>query len=319
MLCKNIMKKISIKTLITLVGLVSGIKFCFVMGDCKFKYEYEQMKKGGFMNYEIKTGIEQKTFTLNGNVIHYYVSGKQNKPVILFIHPAFSDHACFYKQIDFFSQEFRVITIDLIGHGLSEVRNNKDKIDSSIEHIFEIIKTENIDKIHLVGVSMGSLIAQYFALKHPDKTLSLTSLGGYNINRTDKRVEKLQRKEMLGWIIRVIFSMDSFRKYAGTVSAVKKEEQMKFYESAQGFSRKSFTIMSSLNKLIENRPDPPRNYPLLIIAGEKDNDLAKQMAEIWHLTEPDSKFYIIEQTGHCANMDNPESFNEIVYNTIKDI
>ena len=271
------------------------------------------------MGYEIKTSIEHKTLTFNENVIHYYVSGERDKPVILFLHPAFSDHTCFHKQVDFFSQEFKVITIDLIGHGLSKVRNDKDKIDTSTEHIFEIINAENIDKLHIAGVSMGALIAQHFALKHPDRTLSLTSLGGYNINRTDKRVEKSQRKEMLGWIIRVIFSMDLFRKYAGTVSAVRKEEQMKFYESAQGFSRKSFTIMSGLNKLIEDRPDPPRNYPLLVIAGEKDNDLAKQMAKIWHSEEPDSKFYSIEQAGHCANMDNPESFNKIVYNTIKDI
>ena len=312
------MKRIGIKMLIILVVLVSGIKIYFVIGDCKFKSEYEQMKRDRFMNHETKTGIEHKTLTFNENIIHYYASGEQNKPAILFLHPAFSDHTCFYKQIDFFSQEFRVITIDLIGHGLSEVRNNKDKIDISTEHILEIIKTENIDKLHIVGVSMGSLIAQHFALKHPDRTLSLTSLGGYNINRIDKSVEKSQRKEMLSWIIRVIFSMDSFRRYAGTVSAVNKEEQMKFYESAQGFSRKSFTIMSGLNKLIEDRPDPPRNYPLLIIAGEKDNDLAKQMAEIWHLKEPDSKFCIIEQAGHCANMDNAESFNNIVYNTIKD-
>ena len=319
MLYKNKMKRTGIKILILLVALVSVIKVYYVMGDHKFKLEYEQMKREGFMNYEIKTSIEHKTLTLNENVIHYYVSGEHDKPVVLFLHPAFVDHTCFYKQVDFFSQEFRVITIDLIGHGLSEVRNNKDKIDKSTEHILEILNAESIDKLHIVGVSMGALIAQHFTLKHPDRILSLTSLGGYNINKINKSIEKSQRKEMLSWIIRVLFSMDSFRRYVGATVGIKKEEQIKLYESAQGFSRKSFTIMPGLNKLIENRPGPFRDYPLLIIAGEKDNDLAKQMAKIWHSEEPDSKFYIIEQAGHCANMDNPESFNEIVYNTIKDI
>ena len=168
------MKRTGIKILILLVALVSGIKIYYVMGDCKFNFEYEQMKRGGLMNYEIKTDIEHKTLTVNENIIHYYVSGKKSNPAILFIHPAFSDHSCFYKQVDFFSQEFRVITIDLIGHGLSEVRNNKDKIDNSTEHIFEILNAENIEKLHIAGVSMGALIAQHFALKHPDKTLSLT-------------------------------------------------------------------------------------------------------------------------------------------------
>ncbi len=37
---------------------------------------------------------------------------------------------------------------------------------------------ENIEKANLVGVSLGSLLVQDFALKYPEKTLSLTALGG---------------------------------------------------------------------------------------------------------------------------------------------
>ncbi|MDR0429174.1 MAG: alpha/beta hydrolase [Tannerellaceae bacterium] len=313
------MKKITIRLLIVFIFLVSGTKLYYVLCENRFKAELKQMKENGFMNYKIESNIESKVLAVNENTIHYYVSGEPDKPAILFLHPAFSDHTCFYKQVDFFSKEFRVITIDLIGHGLSKVHNTKDKIDMSSEHILEIAKKEDINALHIVGVSMGSLIAQYFALSYPEKVLSLTTLGGYNINEENKEIAKSQRKKMFGWMIRVIFSMDSFRRYAGSVSAVNKEEQLKFYESAKGFSRKSFTIMSSLNRLIKDRPNPIRNYPLLILTGEKDNALAKQMAESWHIAEPNSKYYSVEQAGHCANMDNPKRFNEIVYNSIKNI
>ncbi len=269
------------------------------------------MKKEGLLNFEPESIVEHKTILSEGNIIHYYTSGEQEKPAVLFLHPAFSDHTCFYRQVDFFAREFRVITI-----GASKVSNPKQKIDSSIEHIREVMRAEDIDAMHLVGVSMGSLIAQYFALLHSDKTLSLTCLGGYTINRVDKDMAKSQRKEMLGWMVRVIFSMDAFRRHVGSVSVVKKAEQIKFYESAQGFTRKSFSVMSGLGKLTKERPTPARNYPLLILSGEKDIDLAKQMAMSWHTEEPQSTFYIIEDAGHCANMDNAERFNEIVYNTI---
>ena len=267
--------------------------------------------------YLKKMRTEHKTITVQGNDIHYYISGKKDKPAILFLHPAFCDHTCFYKQVDYFSSEFQVITIDLIGHGLSKVNNSKLKIGNSTKYILEIMKAENIDKAHIAGVSLGSLIAQHFALLHPEKILSLTALGGYNINRVDKRIAQSQQKEMFGWLFRVVFSMTAFRRYLASVSVINKEEQERVYESAKDFSRKSFTIMSGLNKLIAERGNPSRDYPLLILTGDKDNDLAKEMAQHWHNEEPDSIFRIIENAGHCANMDNSGCFNNIVYSIIK--
>ena len=55
---------------------------------------------------------------------------------------------------------------------LKMANKSKDKIDASAKHINEIMKIEGFDKAHLVGVSMGSLIAQYFALNYPEKTKS---------------------------------------------------------------------------------------------------------------------------------------------------
>ena len=61
-------------------------------------------------------------------------------------------------------------------------------------YIAEILDTEQIEKIHVVGVSLGALIAQDFALKFPQRILSLTGLGGYNINKEQKEIAKAQRK-----------------------------------------------------------------------------------------------------------------------------
>jgi len=67
-----------------------------------------------------KTTIEHKTLNVNDLEINYYISGKEHKNTILFLHPAFSDHSAFNQQIDFFTKNYKVITIDLIGHGLSK-------------------------------------------------------------------------------------------------------------------------------------------------------------------------------------------------------
>ena len=264
-------------------------------------------------NFSVKSEIEHKVLDRERTKIHYFVSGKNNSEVIIFLHSAFGDHRCFDNQIDFFSPKFRVITIDMLGHGLSVVGKSKDKISSTTEHIAEILKLENVEKTHLAGVSLGSLLAQDFAIKYPEKILSLTALGGYSINKEQKEVAKLQRSEMFKWLFKMIFSMDAFRRYVANTSVLNDSEQARFYESTKHFTRKSFTVMSGLDKLIEDRTIE-RNYPLLILSGEKDNELAIKMAKQWHEEEQKSKIFIIENAGHCANMDNAESFNNILMN-----
>jgi 3-oxoadipate enol-lactonase len=163
--------------------------------------------------------------------------------LIVFLHPAFSDHRAFAQQIDFFSENYRVITVDLIGHGLSKAKKSKDKIDASSKHIEKIIEIEGFDKVHIIGVSMGSLIAQYFALNCPDKIKSLTALGGYDINKENKEVAKAQRSSNLSLIYRAIFSMNSFRKKTSEITCKTEKGQALFYESASLYERKSFMVM----------------------------------------------------------------------------
>jgi len=265
----------------------------------------------------IQSKIEHKELKQHGYSIHYFCSGDSTKDLLIFLHPAFADHRCFDKQIDYFSKDFRVLTIDMLGHGLSKVNKAKDKIDATISHIDTILQLEGYDKAHIVGVSMGSLIAQFYGLKYPEKIISMTILGGYDINADNSEISKAQRSEQIKWVFKALFSMDSFRRYVANVSVAKPEEQVHFYEMSKMFTRKSFLIMSGLGKVLQKRAGIVSHYPLLIISGEKDIELAKKSSKKWHESEPESKYYLIKNSGHCANMDNPDVFNEIVMDFIK--
>jgi len=311
-------KKTLLIILCVIVVLFGGLKIYYAIGNQKYETKINELKNKKEMDFQVESKIEHKTIENNGNTIHYFVSGNETGEAIVFLHPAFGDHQCFDKQIDFFAPNYRIITIDMLGHGLTGVGKSKDKISATNIHISEILKAENRDTIHIVGVSIGSLLAQDFALKHPDKILSLTALGGYNINREQKEVAKSQGKEMFKWLFKMIFSMDAFRRYTGSVSAINELEQIRFYESARHFTRKSFTVMSGLDKLTANR-NVQKSFPLLILSGEKDNELALKMAKEWHKEEQISKMLFIENAGHCANMDNAEEFNNVVMNFITTI
>lgn len=265
----------------------------------------------------IQSKIEHKELKQEGYSIHYYTSGARGKEIIVFLHPAFADHRCFDKQIDYFEKEYRIISIDMLGHGLSKLEKAKDKIDFTIHHIDTILKKEGYNKAHFVGVSMGQLIAQYYALHYPDKVQSMTVLGGYDINVGNKEIAKAQRSENIKWIFKAAFSMKSFRRYTSSATVSKPEEQARFYEMTSLFTRKSFTCMSGLGNVIKQRDNISRTYPLLILSGDKDIELAKSMSRVWHENEPKSNYSLIENAGHCANMDNSDEFNRIVMEFMK--
>ena len=200
----------------------------------------------------------------------------------------------------------------MIGHGLSKANKSKDNIDATTKHISKIMKKEGFAKAHIVGVSMGSLIAQYFAFEYPEKVESLTALGGYNIHKENKQVEKAQRSVNFSMIFRAIFSMKAFRKKAAELTCKSEKGQALFYETAGLYQRKSFMVMQGLGNVIKTRDNIKPQYPTLILTGEYDIELAKTMAKEWHFDNENSQYFIIEDAGHCANIDKPDEFNRIV-------
>jgi len=275
------------------------------------------VKKSKELNIQIESLIEHKTLKRDDYEIHYFVSGKENSDLILFLHPAFSDHRAFDQQIDFFSKKYRVITLDLIGHGLSKAKRSKDKIDASSKHIEKILDIEGFDKTHLVGLSMGSLIAQYFALEYPEKIKTLTALGGHDINRKNKEVTKAQRSYNLSLIFRAIFSMKAFRKMIAENICKSEKGQALFYETTGHYERKSFTVMQGLQNVIKDRKNIKPKYPVLMLIGEFDIELSKKIAKEWHNDNESSEYLMIEDAGHCANIDRPVEFNKTVMDFIE--
>ena len=147
----------------------------------------------------------------------------------------------------------------------------------------------------------------------------MTILGGYDINADNREISRAQRSENIRWILKALFSMNSFRKYVASVSVSLPEEQARFYQMSTHFSRRSFKIMSGLGNVIKRRDNVKRDYPLLILSGDHDLELARRMSRKWHDSEPSSKFFLIKDAGHCANMDRSEKFNEIVINFLRSV
>ncbi len=305
-------KKLLMRILFVLLILVSVAKVYFEIDSLNYELALVDMKKHNKLEVEMMCEVEHKLINVNGCEIHYVISKKRRKKSVVFLHAAFSDNSMFQEQFNNFSNDYTVISIDLLGHGLSESKKSKDKIDASRDHLSSILKKEEIEKTNLIGVSMGSLIAQHFALKYPEKVMSLTAVGGYDINQVNPEIAKTQRLLNIGLVMRALFSMKAFRKKTAELSCKSDRGRALFYQSSNGFSRSSFPKMQGLAKIVVDRDRSEPTYPLFIVTAEFDVELAKRMALKWHAESKNSEYYMFMNAGHCANLDRPAEFNKIV-------
>src|SRR5665647_468932 len=92
--------------------------------------------------------------------IAYYFLPNSGKETIFLLHPAFADAEIFEEQIEAFCDDYQLLLMDFPGHGNSEAKGTK-ATTADVPLIMKMILDEvGISKCHVVGVSLGSLIAQ---------------------------------------------------------------------------------------------------------------------------------------------------------------
>jgi pimeloyl-ACP methyl ester carboxylesterase len=216
---------------------------------------------------------------------------------------------------------FRLLTVDLPGHGESFGRlGHQGRAATMAETsalLMDILDQESIPKVHLLGVSVGSLVAQDVARKHPERVLSLTSVGGYELE--DQTVAPAQRQEMLKWIPMVLFSMRRFREYVADTAVDEPVQRERFIKMAEGTTRRTFFALRDLDRILNPERHDALLCPLFILVGEKDREVSVEAAERWHRAVEGSRFAVIPEAGHCANMDRPDAFNSMLTAFLDDV
>ena len=242
--------------------------------------------------------------------IVYYVSRTGRPEWVLFLHAAFVDHNMFREQFEYFEGKYNLLAVDLIGHGRSTETRRGDTIDRMAEWIAEILKAEEIEKIHVVGVSLGAVIAQDFANRCPDRVSSLACFGGYDINNFDPETQKENGAKQRGMMLTALVSVEWFAKENRKISAYTAGAQEEFFRMNRLFPKKSFRFLASLGGMVNRYKTGERKYPLLIGCGSFDLPMESELIKAWKSREPDCTAVIFENAGHCVNMDVPQEFNQ---------
>jgi len=108
--------------------------------------------------------------------IAYAVYGPATAPAVVFVHGWCCDSRYWNNQIRYFARKFRVITVDLAGHGNSGFGRKVYTTEAFGQDVAAVLRKLNIHKAILVGHSMGGEVAVYAAKIAPERVIGLVAV-----------------------------------------------------------------------------------------------------------------------------------------------
>lgn len=135
--------------------------------------------------------LPRQTLDCKGVKISYVVVGK-GEPVVL-IHGLYSSSVMNWQMpgiIDILAKNYQVMAIDMPGHGNSDKPEKEDAYGlAMVDDVVAVMDELKVKKAHLVGYSMGGMIALKLTSKFPDRVIS-TTLGGMGIIKEGSPLQK---------------------------------------------------------------------------------------------------------------------------------
>jgi len=129
----------------------------------------------------------------DSNQNYYSFINNKSEPLV-FVHGVGLDQKMWDSQVNSLSNH-SIITYDLLGHGKTPYNKEEVTLNDFSDQLDYLLKFLKIDKINLVGFSLGSLIALDFASKFQDRLKSLTLIGTTYKRTEEQRALVIERFE----------------------------------------------------------------------------------------------------------------------------
>lgn len=261
-----------------------------------------------------------KTFKGSEVELEYLLTGETNAEVILFVHGAGMNLRQFFGQHEYFSGQYKVLSVSLRGHGLSGHPNVKNSehytLEKNKDDLLELLEFLHISRVHFVGNSAGGVIGFHLVEARPDLFNSLVTYGTVGEMKYSNFLTRIISgidKAMLRWSPRHYLSFMS--KNTSNYQLAQKEifSMLMMSIEAVPYFRANLGNYSYLNT-IKNM-----SVPYLLIQGEQDKEINRSLSSTLDVLGANSRASVVElrQAGHIANLDKPDEFNKIIADFIR--
>ena len=272
-------------------------------------------------NNEKKSGGQY--IEINGNKVRYFEEG--NGPTVLFIHGIGQAMYTFRKNVRIISEYCHVVTIDLLGHGLSDKPEIDYTLDDFSQLIYDFMEAMGIDNAALAGFSTGGIIALDVAIKHPEKVSRLILFSPGGITKTYPTKIRQLSTPIISDLLFTFFNKNMIKSVLETA----------YYdpESLSGdIVRHYYKVLSDKDNLdsfivaVSNWNDSSVAYdlqsvkaPCYIFWGENDTWHPLSALELYEDALPEVFSMTVPQCGHMVHEEAADEINRKLIDIMKHI
>jgi len=259
---------------------------------------------------------------INGVDLSFHLTGKGEAIVLVHGHPF--DHTMWYPQVVAFSDNYKVITLDLRGYGESSLPKGKTRFEDYAADILALLDHLKIDRFHIAGLSMGGQIMMEVFRQAPDRVISMIFADTFASQDTPQakkgRLEgakRLEREGMDGYADEVIGKMIKPEHVTSMPKVA--EHVLKMMKATSPHA--AATAMRARSARIDYLKEvfPLIKIPTLVIVGRQDQFTPLPTAEEMHRHLDICKLVVIENSGHMPNLEHPDDFNEVVMDFLEGV
>jgi pimeloyl-ACP methyl ester carboxylesterase len=250
----------------------------------------------------------------------YYEEAGSGAPIV-FVHEFAGDCRSWQLQLCHFSPRYRCITFNARGYPPSDVPDRLEKYsqERARDDIKAVLDALEIEKAHVVGLSMGGFAALHFGFTYPDRARSLVVAGcGYGAS-PDKRAQFAAETEAAARRFEMLGMAEAAEAYALGPSRVQFQNKdprgwRKFVDALAGHSGVGAALTMrgvqkrrpSLFDLVERMKTIAT--PTLIVTGDEDWPCLEPALLIKRMISS-AGLVVIPNTGHGVNLEEPAAFN----------
>jgi pimeloyl-ACP methyl ester carboxylesterase len=250
-------------------------------------------------------------------------------PVLLLIHGIGNSLETWAAQIEDLSRDHTVIAPDLLGHG----RSDKPRADYSVaayaNGMRDLISVLGVDRVTIVGHSLGGGVATQFAYQYPERCERLVLVGSGGVSRALHPVLRLLTAPASEQALACLQLPGArpttalfFRlmRVLGNDLSLDHTEMMSMFEALRdGISRKAFlrTLRAAVDLQGQVVTMLDRCYltagmPTLLVWGQRDPVIPIEHGALAHAAMPGSRLVVFENAGHFPHRSEPERFNSVL-------
>lgn len=245
--------------------------------------------------------------------LHFTDSGGPGEAVVL-AHAIGCDHRMWSEVAPHLARDLRVIALDARGHGKSPVVPRPYSLEIMADDACLVLEKLGIARAHWVGLSMGGMVGQAFALRHPARLLKLVianstcSYGPEGRAMWQARARAVQDGGLaaIRETVETRYFSDSFRASRPARVA---EVMARFMETpAEGY----LGCCDAIAKLDYADDLIRAKAKTLVIAGELDAGTPPAMSEAIAAKIPGARMATIAGAAHLSAAEKPEDFAQLV-------